>query len=130
MINPPQRRLVPLERTLQIETSAPNPLGNSANNKNEEFNPFRYSPGAGETEGPKYTSHYSSVPGVKRVEMQSLSINPNERIELGVKPMYTPEASSEMEGRIFNPLKRQDINELGRGEVNQRKEVKYAPSGY
>jgi hypothetical protein len=131
MINPPQGRLVPLERTLQVETSAPNPLGNGANNQNEEFNPFKYSPSAGEAEGPKYMANYASnVPGVKRVEVQSLSINPNERAEVGFKPMYTPEPSSEMEGRIFNPAKKQDINELGREEIGKRKEVKYTPSGY
>jgi hypothetical protein len=44
MINPPQRRLVPLEDVLEIDTSAPSPF-NKNQNKQDEFNPFKYQAG-------------------------------------------------------------------------------------
>lgn len=46
-VNPPQRRLVPLEEVLETTsfTRAFNPLEDNAQNEKEEFNPFRYIPG-------------------------------------------------------------------------------------
>ena len=74
MINAPQRRLVPLERALQVSTSAPSVLGNN-NGNNEEFNPFKYNATPGqEDSGPKYTQ-YESGAGVRRIDIAEQARN-------------------------------------------------------
>jgi hypothetical protein len=128
-VNPPQKRLVPLEDVLEIDTSAPNPLNNNQK-REEEFNPFRYVSGNESLEGPKYSSHYSEISGAKRVDVNKLSIDLNKSPETRFSPMYSSQ-TKQFSGRIFNPAKRQDISELGKEkDFIKKPEVKYTPREY
>jgi len=131
MVNAPQRRLVPLERTLQVSTQAPSILGNNNGNKNEEFNPFKYNAGDNNSDpnGPKYTS-YESGEGVKKIDIAEESRKTQESIvhtkDVGFKPMYDSEKKS-VENYV--PVKgAEDVSNFGR-KKEEKTELKYNPSG-
>lgn len=133
MVNAPRGRLVPLERTLRVETSPPSLLNN--NKKDEGFNPFQYSSNTGDSkngQGSQYVKEFDSgyaehVQALKSVDTRNLAINPHERQELGFTPSEKAETKSI---ETYVPTRRVDINELGREKPHSKKEIKYTSSGY
>jgi hypothetical protein len=130
MVNAPRGRLVPLERALRVETTSPSVLNNDKNSN--EFNPFQYSSGnENSNQGSQYVKEFDSgysehVQALKRTDTRDLSINPHERQELGFTPSEKIEKKSL---ETYVPIKRTDINELGRERPHSKKEIKYTSSG-
>jgi hypothetical protein len=132
MVNEPRGRLVPLERTLRVETPSPSILDN--NKDSNEFNPFQYSSGNenSNSQGSQYIKEFDSgysehVQALKRTDTRDLAINPHERQELGFTPMYDHKSTNPEKTNI---AKKVDINELGKERPHSKKEIKYTPSGY
>ncbi len=132
MINPPQRRLVPLERVLRVEKSSANILEN--NSSNSEFNPFQYNTRENKNSSEsKYTNYAANIPGVQRIDVLEQSRTNREplvqRKEIGLTPMYNNKNNESEESRIFHQPKKKDVLEFGR-EKEKIKQIKYNPSEY